>query len=87
MSWLRTPGLEDVKTLPAEIKPKQRLMVIYCTIGLPAVQVVCDATGCTGVLVMEDTCILRPDVGYEAVAEAVRECRAGVFGYGNRWQK
>ena len=55
--WLRTPDPEDLKTLLVEIKPKQRVMVIYFTTVLPAVKAVCDATGCTGVLVMEDTCL------------------------------
>ena len=34
---------------------------------------------------MEDTCILMPGVDYADVRQEVRNCRAGVFGYGNRW--
>ena len=63
-------------------------MVIWYTTVLDAVRKVCDSTGCTGVLVMEDTFLLRPDVAYEAVAAEVkkRKACAGVFGYGNRWR-
>ena len=62
-------------------------MVIWFTTAPPAVKAVCDRTGCTGVLVMEDTFPLRPDVAYAAVAAEVKKACAGVFGYGNRWRK
>ena len=60
--WSRTPDPEDLKNRPVEIKSKQRVMVIWFTTVLGAVKEVCDRTGCTGVLVMEDTFLLRPDV-------------------------
>ena len=41
-----------------------------------AVKAVCDSTGCTGALVMEDTILLRPDVTYEEVAAEVRQRNA-----------
>ena len=60
-------------------------MNIYYTTLLEAVIDLCALHRSDGVLVMEDTCLLRPDVGYKEVAREVQNRRAGVFGYGNRW--
>ena len=38
-----------------------------------------------GVMVMDDTCILMPEVYCGEVRREVETCRAGVFGYGKRW--
>ena len=35
-------------------------------------------------MVMEDTCILH-EVDYAEVCREIQNCRAGVFGYGQRW--
>ena len=90
VSWLRTPDPDELQDhLRTDITSKQRVMTFWCTTVFDAVKVVCDSTGCAGVLVMEDTALLRPDVTYTEVAAEVRRKKApaGVFGYGDRWQK
>ena len=64
-------------------------MTFWCTTVFDAVKAVCDSTGCTGALVMEDTILLRPDVTYQEVAAEVGQINApaGAFGYGDKWQK
>ena len=64
---------------------QKRLMNIYYTTLVKAVIELCARYRSEGVLVMEDTCLLRPDVDYNQVAREVQNRRAGVFAFGNRW--
>ena len=82
--WLRTPGADELKQQDPEGKPEKRLLIIYYTTVFPAVAAICTRHKCKGVFVMEDTCILIPEIDCTQVREEVKTCRAGVFGYGDR---
>jgi len=63
-------------------------MTLWRTTVLPAVQQICTAYNFTGVMVVEDTVLLRKDVTYVDIAAEIMEskARAGVWGYGNKWE-
>ena len=82
--WLRTPGADELKQQDPEGKPEKRLLIIYYTTLFPAVKDICARHNCSGVFVMEDTCIVIPGIEYNDVRVDVATCRAGVFGYGDR---
>ena len=78
---MRTPDPAELQDhLCTNITSKQRVMTFWCTTVFDAVKAVCDSTGCTGALVMEDTILLRPDVTYEEVAAEVRRTKS------SRWR-
>ena len=85
--WLRTPGpLELDKHLRTTLAPKQRVMALWRTTVLPAVMKMCEKYKYTGVMVVEDTVLLRPDVTYMEIAREIQQskARAGVWGYGKK---
>ena len=87
--WLRMPDPDELDAhLNNTVPPEQRVMCLWRTTVLPAVQRVCTDCTCTGVMVVEDTVLLRPDVTYEDVAAEITEsqARAGVWGYGSKWE-
>lgn len=87
LRWLRTPDGPELARLHSDDQPQKRVMHIYFTTLFDAVTLLCEDHGCEGVSVMEDTCLLRPDVDCERVAREVRGHAAGVLAYGNRrWQ-
>ena len=88
--WLRTPDPEELDLhLARTLPPKRRVMALWRTIVLPAVSQVCATYHCAGAMVVEDTVLLRPDVTYDIVAREIHDSNApaGVWGYGNYWEK
>ena len=88
--WLRTPDPDELNDhLRTTVAPKQRVMTLWRTTVLDAVQKVCKKYGCTGAMVVEDTVLLRKDVTYHNVAAEIKNSGtpAGVWGYGNKWEK
>ena len=66
--WLRTPDGPELAQFRPDDEPNKRQMNIYYTTLLKAVIELCARYRSEGVLVVEDTCLLRPDVGYTQVA-------------------
>ena len=75
--WLRMLDPDELDAhLNITVAPQQRLMTLWRTTVLPAVQQVCTACNCTGAMVVEDTVLLRKDVTYEDVAAEITESEA-----------
>ena len=88
--WLRMPDPNELDVLlGTTLAPAQRVMALWRTTVLPAVLKVCEKYNYTGVMVVEDTVLLRQDVTYSQVAAEIRqrEAPAGVWGYGKYWEK
>ena len=86
--WLRMPDPYELdEHLEMPVPPHQRVMTLWRTTVLPAVQQICSTYSFTGVMVVEDTVLLRKDVNYEDIAAEILEskARAGVWGYGDKW--
>ena len=82
MQWLRTPDAHEMAHLDPEGKPERRVMMIWFLVVFPTVHMLAEKCGCRGVFLFEDTCLLAQGVDYPRVAQEVRDCVAGVFGYG-----
>jgi hypothetical protein len=79
--WLRTPETSDIHGLDPENNYRRRLMIIYYTTVLPAVRRLAEEEGIDGVYIIEDSCILAPNVTYAQVDKETEGCEAGIFGY------
>ena len=87
--WLRTPDPLELDTkLRTNLAPKQRVMALWRTTVLPAVMKMCEKYKYTGVMVVEDTVLLAPEVFYSDIAREIQQsqARAGVWGYGKKWE-
>jgi hypothetical protein len=85
--WVRTPDTSEIQGLDPENKYKRRLMIIYYTAVLPAVRMLAAEEGIDGVYLIEDSCILAPNVTYAHIAREVAGCCAGIFGYAHHEKK
>ena len=79
--WLRTPETSDIHGLDPENNYRRRLMIMYYTTVLPAVRRLAEEEKIDGVYIIEDSCILAPNVTYVQVAKETEGCEAGIFGY------
>jgi hypothetical protein len=62
-------------------------MIIYYTTVLPAVHILATEEGLDGVYVIEDSCIVAPNVTYAHIAREVAGCCAGIFGHAHHEKK
>ena len=83
--WLRAPSPEELQECVGpnlQVCSKGRVMMLWRTTLLPAVQEACEKYKCSGAMVVEDTVLLRPEVAYADVAADVERggAAAGVWG-------